>query len=167
MESYKAPPMELLDSRFDAEVMSTPHLSPGHMGRSEWVKRYAVAQCPTKKAELMVNLGRGMIGLCQPLGVDGEFPASCFLGWVASVWMDGIKGDRFAFSWMHLKWSLTQQKTYVAKALRHLSVAEDPDRETVVRLRHAAAVYCNANILWHYSSIWPEWESTYEDMHKV
>lgn len=70
-----------------------------------------------------------------------------FLSAVADNWHYGVRGKRESFDWMRMRWDNNVSNAYVAKTLRHFIEA---DRATTQddQLKHLAALFCNANILW-------------------
>jgi hypothetical protein len=73
------------------------------------------------------------------------------LGFAAAMcrnWEAGVKHGRTANDWETLPRTAETRDRYVAKVLRHLQayVEAEGDGE---RCEHAAALACNANILWH------------------
>ena len=75
------------------------------------------------------------------------------LGFAAAMcrsWADGVKHGRTANDWQYLPRTEETRDQYVAKVLRHLQAyVETSDRGA--RCEHAAAIACDANILWHLS----------------
>lgn len=75
------------------------------------------------------------------------------LGFAAAMsecWEAGIKDDRVVNGWKRLKWNERIERKYAAKILRHLT-AYLKSEDDVACLLHAAAIACNANILWHHA----------------
>lgn len=59
------------------------------------------------------------------------------------------KQGRQYWDWKNIKWSNEQKLLYTAKLIGHMakSIRAETSEE---RLKHLAAVACNANILWHH-----------------
>ncbi len=73
------------------------------------------------------------------------------LGFAAAMcrnWEAGIKHGRTADDWQFLKDTDETKSTYVAKILRHLRAYIETE-DSAAQCGHAAAIACNANILWH------------------
>jgi hypothetical protein len=71
-----------------------------------------------------------------------------FLAAMCETFAAGVKHDRAPGDWKRLPWPASREE-YVAKVLRHLrdyTEATTPEE----RAAHAAAIGCNANILWHH-----------------
>lgn len=184
---YKDPPMELLDLRFDAKVlrrraprhkvvMCMPGIalssSPHEYARlccistnftqfidtyDEAVKDYAMQSAGMKALAMFSSFYNDSDTL-----VPGE---SVFFAAVARNWKEGVKNGRSAFGWMDMDWTVWAERSYASKALRHLSHAEDPTLNITDRIKHLAAVYCNANILWHHCNF--NWETPDEEVHEM
>jgi hypothetical protein len=74
------------------------------------------------------------------------------LGFAAAMchsWQLGVKHGRTANDWQHLPRTDGTRDRYVAKILRHLQAYVEAGDDRAVRCEHAAAIACDANILWH------------------
>ncbi len=61
----------------------------------------------------------------------------------------GLNGDRYPDGWKNIFWGPETKTEYAAKVLRHLHEFIKT-KNPVAQRQHAAAIACNANILWHH-----------------
>ncbi len=87
------------------------------------------------------------IGRAAWEAAEAELSIGQFLCAIADNWMDGIKDGRQAFGWMHIIWTDAVQCQYLAKTLRHF-IESETAISTDARMKHLAALFANANILW-------------------
>jgi len=71
-----------------------------------------------------------------------------FVSVMADCLHEGLRGDRSPFDWQNLEPDFARSR-HMAKILRHLRDYGNADN-AVDRCKHAAAIACNAMILWYH-----------------
>lgn len=66
-------------------------------------------------------------------------------------WAEGIKDGRQANDWQTMEWDKETRAKYLGKTLRHMYQCINATNPGEAK-KHAAAVACNANILWRRES---------------
>lgn len=141
----KKPPAELLDPEFHAAVADNKSISTF----DTWTADCYDAILQYYKSPALDDKKRAAIRIGQ---TSWEAAESCVsigrvLSAIADNWMEGIKGSRKAFDWRTMPWDNSVEEAYLAKTLRHL-VQSDMALTLDDKIKHLAALFCNANILW-------------------
>jgi hypothetical protein len=141
----KKPEMELLDMAFHGAVESLDLIT----SYDSWSADCYNALVTYLRDEKVGSRRECCIRVAQAAREAAEMimPTGMWLASIADNWANGIKGDRVAFNWMSMHWDTDVEARYLAKALRHLAQA-DMAGNAENRMKHLAALFCNANILW-------------------
>jgi hypothetical protein len=141
----KQPEMELLDMEFHGVVESNELIT----AYDSWSADCYNALVAYPRTATLADRRECCVRVAQAAREAAEIimPTGMWLASIADNWARGIKGDRVAFNWMSMHWDTDVEDKYLAKALRHLAQA-DMAVNAENRIKHLAALFCNANILW-------------------
>lgn len=141
----KKPQTELLDQEFHAAVALNTEIT----GFSTWLNdcydailTYISAPVISEKKKAALRIARSAWE-----AADSKVGIGVFLAAISDNWSNGVKNHREPFDWIDMEWNPQVESIYMAKTLRHL-VQADLARNSEIHIKHLAALFCNANILW-------------------
>lgn len=145
LPSVKKPPAELFDPEFHCAVARNKAIS----SFDTWIADCYDAILQYFRSTALEDKRKAAIRIGQTAWEAAETDVSIgrILSAIANNWYDGIKGGREAFDWMKMNWDHSVEEVYIAKTLRHL-VQADMSFTLTDKIKHLAALFCNANILW-------------------
>lgn len=75
----------------------------------------------------------------------------CSIGYFTNAivenWQRGLKDGREPFDWRTMPWDKDVEYKYLSKSIRHFIMADLAISQDE-KIKHLAALFCNANILW-------------------
>lgn len=141
----KIPATELLDPEFHVKVADTKAIGSFESWTADCydaVLSYFKATSKEEKRRASIR-----IGVTAWEAMESTLSVGRILNAIADNWLLGIKGDRKAFDWHTMHWDDGTETLYIAKTVRHL-VQADMALTLEDKIKHLAALFCNANILW-------------------
>jgi hypothetical protein len=141
----KRPATELFDLPFHEAVAAENNINNFESWSADCynaIMQYSAAEDLDQMKDAALRIGRTAWE-----AAESEISIGQFLCAIADNWMDGIKDGRQAFGWMHIVWTDSVQCQYIAKTLRHF-IESETAVSTENRMKHLAALFANANILW-------------------
>ena len=144
-QPLKYPAMELLDYDFHyavTEADSEPNFPLWSAECYFGIVCYRSATTEEAKRDAAIRVAQSVWE-----AAESDLSVGAWLIAVASNWAGGVKDGRAPFGWLTMQWDHEMEAKYIAKTLRHFSLAETaPSLE--IKTKHLAALFCNANILW-------------------